>query len=203
MKKLLFSAALGLLALATTGPRASAWGLFNWCCCHDCCATICCKQYNAFTPCCFGTICCNGCCPIAYGNCGPNAPGALGCGQGWGGNCGWGGCGYGGCGVDGCGAGGCGYGGCGGADGYYGGDGYISQLPAPPATPYSAGSKLPVTAPPASGSSAPTFTPPMPSPSPTPGSSGPSSMAWPTAPATQAGYYPLIYGAMNPQGPGR
>lgn len=173
MKRLLFSAALGLLVLASTGHRASAWGLLHWCCCHDCCATICCKQYNAFTPCCFGTICCNGCCPIAYGNCGPNAPGPMGCGPG--------------------------PGACFGPD-CSGGDGaLLGQLPAPPPTPYSGGTPLPSAG---SGSPGPDFKPPMPNPAPpstTPRSEAwPVDPTYQAGyyPQPYGGYG---YGALNPQ----
>ena len=166
MKKLLISAALGLILVASTTPRASAWGLFR--CCH-CCANICCKQYNAFTPCCFGTICCNGCCPIAYGNCGPYAPGPMG-GYGNGYGCGWGDGSS--CGPDGC-------------DGGYCGGGLLGQLPAPPPTPYSGGKPPTGGAPAAAPSGGPNFQPPMPTPAPAPDK---ATLAWPLAPTFQAGY---------------
>src|SRR5262249_21364963 len=45
---------------------------------------ICCRPYNAFSPVCYGSICCDGCCPLQ--TCTPP------CGGGWGGGCG--GCGF-------------------------------------------------------------------------------------------------------------
>ena len=65
MKKLLAFGVLSLAALGLEASSASAW-LFGHCgCCSQCCSVICCRQYNAFTPCCFGNICCVGCCPLA------------------------------------------------------------------------------------------------------------------------------------------
>jgi hypothetical protein len=88
MKKLLFSASLALLAwgLTATPSFAHAFGLFT---CHRCChgackrgcMTFCCKQYNAFTPVCCGSICCDGCCPFGGGGPGPGY-GPLACGPG-------------------------------------------------------------------------------------------------------------------------
>jgi hypothetical protein len=91
MKKLLFSAALALLAcgVSATPSFAHAFGLFT---CHKCCGhhcgkccsmKICCQQYNAFTPFCCGNICCNGCCPFGGGGGpgpGPAPYGPLACG---------------------------------------------------------------------------------------------------------------------------
>jgi hypothetical protein len=88
MKKLLALAALSVASLCMSTSTASAW-IFNGCC-HRCCATICCKPYNAFSPCCPVTIRSNGCCPVL--NC--CGPAAYGCGAG---ACGVGGC----CGGDG------------------------------------------------------------------------------------------------------
>jgi hypothetical protein len=180
MKRLLISAALGVILVASTTPRASAWGLFHCCC--NCCSTICCKQYNAFTPCCFGTICCNGCCPIGCGTCGPNVPGPCG-------PCGYGpGCGYGG----GWGGYGPGWGGYGGGPAFgdcddCGGGTLLGQLPAPPPTPYSGG-KPPAGAPPAGApTGGPNFQPPMPGQAPTP--SDKTSLVWPASPTFQAGYF--------------
>jgi hypothetical protein len=69
MRKLLALAALSLAALSMTTSQASAW-LFCNPCCHKCEATICCKQYNAFSPCCPVSIHSYGCCPVlsCYGN---------------------------------------------------------------------------------------------------------------------------------------
>lgn len=70
MKKLFTAAFLSLMLLSWDSGKASAW---NWpwkCCCGRCYDfSICCKQYNAFTPICFGKMSCNGCCPSpeAYG----------------------------------------------------------------------------------------------------------------------------------------
>lgn len=65
MKKLLTLALLSLGLLALNSGQASAIFFFHRC--HKCCATICCKPYNAFTPTCTGTLFCNGCCPIGFG----------------------------------------------------------------------------------------------------------------------------------------
>jgi hypothetical protein len=72
MKKLLTVAVLSLGLLAMAGGRASAGFLFHKCCGH--CTTICCKPYNAFSPTCSGTICCDGCCPINFNNAPAPAP---------------------------------------------------------------------------------------------------------------------------------
>ena len=93
MKKLLALATLSLAVLGLSNSMASAWW-FNPCC-HKCCATICCKPYNAFSPCCPVTVRSHGCCPVL--------------------NC----CGNGGCGNS-CYSGGCDAGGCCGADGAVG-----------------------------------------------------------------------------------
>ena len=111
MKKLF---ALGFLSLAAiglaSGPAAAWWPCFP-CSCKSCCTTtICLKQYNAFTPVCWGSLTCDGCCPMNFGCC----PGM--------GGYGFGGGGAGQCGTN-------GY--CGGSS-YVGGDGYmLGQLPAP------------------------------------------------------------------------
>src|SRR5262249_25806429 len=67
MKKLFAAGFLSLAMLGMANAPASAW--FNcchpWRCCGKCVQTICCRPYNAFTPVCFGTICCTGCCPLA------------------------------------------------------------------------------------------------------------------------------------------
>ena len=71
MKKLTALGLLSVVALGCASSSASAW----WpcfplcgCCKSKCCSTICCRQYNAFTPVCTGSICCDGCCPINMGS---------------------------------------------------------------------------------------------------------------------------------------
>jgi hypothetical protein len=70
MKKLL---GLGLLSVAALGwataPASAWWPCFpmKGCCKSKCCSTICIRQYNAFTPVCTGSLCCDGCCPINFG----------------------------------------------------------------------------------------------------------------------------------------
>ena len=58
---------MGLAAFVASVPQVQAW----LCCRHCCkCSTyICCTPYNAFSPCCCGSICCNGCCPFSCGPC--------------------------------------------------------------------------------------------------------------------------------------
>jgi len=69
MKKLFAAAFLSMMLLPLNSGKASAW---NWpwkCCCGHCYDfSICCKQYNAFSPVCFGKIFCDGCCPTPYLN---------------------------------------------------------------------------------------------------------------------------------------
>ncbi|HYV39182.1 MAG TPA: hypothetical protein VE988_26075 [Gemmataceae bacterium] len=69
MKKLLLLGALSIAAVATTAFDANAW--FLACCRNNCCnkctTTLSCRPYNAFSPCCFGNICCDGCMPINMG----------------------------------------------------------------------------------------------------------------------------------------
>jgi hypothetical protein len=83
MKKLFVSALLAVSAcgLAAAPAFAHAFGLFT-CgnCCKGCC-TFCVRQYNAFSPACCGSICCDGCPPFCYGGGppGPN-PAAAACG---------------------------------------------------------------------------------------------------------------------------
>lgn len=67
---------LGLLGVAglllSVTADANAW-LFHHCCGHCCDMHICCRQYNAFTPVCWGNVHCDGCCPnfgCAPMNCG-------------------------------------------------------------------------------------------------------------------------------------
>src|SRR5262249_60752306 len=57
--------------------KASALWLFHHCC-HHCCLhpscytfTLRCKPYNAFSPYCAGSVCCDGCCPVNF----PQPPG--------------------------------------------------------------------------------------------------------------------------------
>jgi hypothetical protein len=190
MKKLLFVALLSLAGVGLTSGQASAW-LF----CHHCCsgsATLCIKPYNAFSPSCFGTIACDGCFPVNFGNHGPCGP-------------------YGPCGAGGCGAGGpaCGGGWCGpscgpacgpamGAvmDGSCGscGAGLAgapnfqlppgAQLSGPPTT------LPPVQSQPVQTQTGPTFQAPPPSPMPS-GPSAPNAgaMARPYYPVQATGYY--------------
>ncbi len=93
MKKLLLSSFLGLAALAVCAAPSQAWtfGLipdhccpFGWCCsccgCNTCCSTITIKPYNAFTPCCCGNMCFNGCAPTLAPCCGLPCCGFPGCG---------------------------------------------------------------------------------------------------------------------------
>lgn len=76
MKKLIAVAVTSLAVFGLGTPRASAW--FGCGCCHKCCATICCKQYNAFSPCCPVSIKSNGCCPILTPWYGPGYGGGWG-----------------------------------------------------------------------------------------------------------------------------
>jgi hypothetical protein len=69
MKKLLLVALLTLAVTTLSNGSASAGFLFHKNC-GCCCATICIKQYNAFTPVCCGNLCCDGCCPMTMGCCG-------------------------------------------------------------------------------------------------------------------------------------
>jgi hypothetical protein len=68
MKKLLLAGFLSFAALGATTTPASAWGLLERLgglhCCGKCTSVICCRQYNAFTPVCFGSITCIGCSPL-------------------------------------------------------------------------------------------------------------------------------------------
>jgi hypothetical protein len=66
MKKLLLLGALSIAAITTSALDANAW--FLACCrdrcCNKCTTTLNCRPYNAFSPCCFGNINCEGCMPI-------------------------------------------------------------------------------------------------------------------------------------------
>src|SRR5712692_5771129 len=57
---------IGLLSLAALGAGVQQAAAFfgRDCCCNKYCTTICCRPYNAFTPVCFGSIVCDGCCPL-------------------------------------------------------------------------------------------------------------------------------------------
>ncbi len=76
MKKLFTAAFLSLMLLPLNSGKASAW---NWpwkCCCGHCYDfSICCKQYNAFSPVCFGKLYCDGCCPSPCLNGNGHGPG--------------------------------------------------------------------------------------------------------------------------------
>src|SRR4051794_14589629 len=69
---------LGLLSVAglllsLTQDAAALWP-FNCCGGHHCDMHICCRQYNAFTPVCWGNVHCDGCCPnfgCGMGSCMP------------------------------------------------------------------------------------------------------------------------------------
>ncbi len=86
MKKLTLAAILSLAVAAVWTTPSPAWtfGLIvhHGCCgcgCHGCGFNICCRPYNAFTPVCCGTLCCDGCCPINMGGgCGPAMAGPCG-----------------------------------------------------------------------------------------------------------------------------
>jgi hypothetical protein len=69
MRKYLFAAALSAGALCLNVGQASA-GLFR-CCCYKKCCTFYCKPYNAFSPCCCGSVCFDGCCPPTQPPCPP------------------------------------------------------------------------------------------------------------------------------------
>jgi hypothetical protein len=63
--KLSLVAFLALAGLAVSVSDSQAW--YGWCGRHRLekySTVICCRPYNAFTPCCFGSITCNGCCPV-------------------------------------------------------------------------------------------------------------------------------------------
>ncbi len=81
MKKRLVVVLMSLAALALNNPAAHAWLFHHKCCGCKCCTTICCRPYNAFSPCCCGTLCCTGCCPMMGGpSCGPTMPSCFSCG---------------------------------------------------------------------------------------------------------------------------
>ena len=63
---------MGLVAFAVSVPQVHAWICWRRCCCKYS-TYICCRPYNAFTPVCYGSICCNGCCPMQF-SCGSGGP---------------------------------------------------------------------------------------------------------------------------------
>jgi len=56
MKKLIAIALFSIIGIGISQGQASAWWE-HLCCKHKCCLTICCRQYNAFSP-----FCCDGAC---------------------------------------------------------------------------------------------------------------------------------------------
>lgn len=62
MKRLLTATVLSIAALTLAAGQAPAWFLTHHCC-KQCCVSVCCKQYNAFSPVCCGNITCYGCSP--------------------------------------------------------------------------------------------------------------------------------------------
>lgn len=72
MKKIVIGL-LGLAVVAAGVPQVQAWCCWRRCCCKYS-TYICCKPYNAFTPCCYGSICCNGCCPMQFSCGGCSSP---------------------------------------------------------------------------------------------------------------------------------
>jgi hypothetical protein len=85
MKKTLAFLVSSLAALGLATGQASAWFRDCHSCSSKCCTTICLRQYNAFTPICYGSINCDGCCPMGFGGfCGmPMSPHGY---DMWGGN---------------------------------------------------------------------------------------------------------------------
>lgn len=67
MKKSLAFLISSLAALGLAHGQAAAWFRDCNCCSSKCCTTICLRQYNAFTPICFGSLNCEGCCPMGFG----------------------------------------------------------------------------------------------------------------------------------------
>jgi hypothetical protein len=63
MKNLLLAAVLGMAALGVFAGQASA-GPFKCKSCCGCGANFCVRQYNAFSPVCFGTVYCDGILPL-------------------------------------------------------------------------------------------------------------------------------------------
>jgi hypothetical protein len=71
MKKFLALGALTLAGLAFSAADADAW-LFHDCHINRYSTFIACRPYNAFTPVCYGSIVCDGCCPAPFcGGCPP------------------------------------------------------------------------------------------------------------------------------------
>jgi hypothetical protein len=75
MNKLIAATLASLAALGLATDRAAAWCHHG---CDQCCTTICLRQYNAFTPICYGSLSCDGCCPLNITSCCPG--GHFGCG---------------------------------------------------------------------------------------------------------------------------
>jgi len=66
MKKIFALFVSSLAALAGVAGSASAW-CGDCCCSSKCCATICLRPYNAFTPVCCGSLCVDGCASMMFG----------------------------------------------------------------------------------------------------------------------------------------
>src|SRR5260370_30639585 len=67
---------LSLGAFAASVQPVRAFLCWRHCCCKYS-TYICCRPYNAFTPTCYGSITCNGCCPMQFSNGGPFCPPPL------------------------------------------------------------------------------------------------------------------------------
>ena len=83
MKRLLLSAVLGVAALGLSATAVQAGPFSCNSGCGKCGANFCVRQYNAFTPACFGTVHCDGINPLS----GPCIPGGGYCPQPCGGCC--------------------------------------------------------------------------------------------------------------------
>lgn len=84
MKKFLTAALLALAVSGLSAVPSFAWGTFglipHGCCCGCCCScNVCIRPYNAFSPVCCGSLCCDGCMPFSGGACG-NGCGIPACG---------------------------------------------------------------------------------------------------------------------------
>src|SRR4051794_14937673 len=80
MRNFLLAAVLSAGALALAAGQTSA-GMFGSHHCCDKCCTFCVKQYNAFSPVCFGSLCFDGCGPCCGQSAGGACGGQPGCGQ--------------------------------------------------------------------------------------------------------------------------
>jgi hypothetical protein len=69
MKKLYLASLLSLALLALASSQSFAW--FGRC--SQCCTCLCIRPYNAFSPCCSGSLCCDGCMPLSRPECPPPA----------------------------------------------------------------------------------------------------------------------------------